>query len=221
MPGQLDRFSDDQIERFLKRVRTSDLLALLNVISSDDRQRVVDHLSAHSSYLVERATSENSEGSTESALRLLNEIADQRGPCIFCRIDEGELPGSFVHRDDNLMIIMDLQPVTLGHALVIPRSHAEFLSDLSGDAASMLMTSAQKLGTAMMRSDLGLDGFNLMLANGGAAGQDVFHVHLHVIPRYHGDEFGFVKPPGYPSAGGRADLDANAERIKKEFATGG
>ena len=109
---------------------------------------------------------------------------------------------------------MDLFPVVPGHMLVIPRQHVESIAELDYDVATDMMKKAQELGRAVMQSDLGADGFGLMQFNGGAAGQDVFHVHLHVIPRYHGDGFGFKFPPGYPEEAERSELDRIAQRIK-------
>jgi histidine triad (HIT) family protein len=135
--------------------------------------------------------------------------------CTFCRIFAGELPVSYVYRDDWLAVLMDLYPVTPGHMLIIPYQHVVSMTQMNPEVASSMMTRAQQLGKAIMSSELGCEGFNLYLADGEAAGQDVFHVHLHVIPRYRGDGFRLAFPPGYPKEAQRSDLDSRAETIRR------
>ena len=94
--------------------------------------------------------------------------------CIFCKIANGEIPSSTVYEDEDFRVILDLGPATRGHALILPKEHY----------AKVLPLGA-KLGTAMKKS-LGCAGFNLVQNNGEAAGQTVFHFHVHVIPRYEG-----------------------------------
>ena len=96
---------------------------------------------------------------------------------------------------------MDILPVNTGHVLVIPVSHAAFLSELDPESGADLFRVGQRVAAAIRRSDLRCEGVNLLLADGEAAGQEIFHVHLHVIPRYRGDGSGFrfgsrgVSPP--------------------------
>lgn len=215
MPDDLSRFSDAQLETFLSRVLTRDLLPFLLHLSQENRQRILGLVSPISAAMIQRALADAPDIEPTAAQRILKAVASGGASCVFCRIFAGELPASYVYQDEQLAVIMDLYPVTPGHALVIPRSHVEFVTDLPMDTAASLMTTAQKLGAAVMHSALGPGGFNLHLANGGAAHQDVFHVHLHVVPRYHGDGFGFVFPPGYPEAKNYDHLDAQAEMIKR------
>lgn len=134
--------------------------------------------------------------------------------CIFCDILSGKLPASVVYQDDQCTAIMDIQPVNPGHVLVIPNSHAACLGDLEGEAGSELFRVAQRVAAALRTSGLRCEGVNLFLADGEAAGQEVFHVHLHVFPRYRGDGFGFKFPPGYADKPERSALDAIALQIK-------
>lgn len=133
--------------------------------------------------------------------------------CIFCRIVRGEAEAHVVYRDDRVVAFLDLHPVTRGHVLVVPRHHAPDLASLeSGDAAAMI-EAARHLAGVLRQTDLGVDGINLHLADGVAAGQSVFHAHLHVIPRFRGDGFGFRRPLGVTESSA-AELAAIAEQIR-------
>ncbi|WP_405541435.1 HIT family protein [Streptomyces phaeochromogenes] len=109
--------------------------------------------------------------------------------CIFCAIARGQADASIVHEDESVIAFMDLQPVTPGHLLVIPKAHAVGLEDLQEDVGVQVWKVAHQLGRALRRSGLRCEGVNLFLADGEAAFQEVFHVHLHVFPRFKGDPF--------------------------------
>ena len=117
--------------------------------------------------------------------------------CIFCRILDGQVPASFVYRDDRCAAFMDIQPVNLGHLLVVPARHAAYLADLDSEAAADLMRVGHGAAGALRRSGLPCEGVNFFLADGEAAMQHVFHVHLHVFPRFRGDGFGLKFAPEY------------------------
>ena len=133
--------------------------------------------------------------------------------CIFCRILAGELPGTFVHRDEQIAAFMDIQPVNPGHLLVIPTRHAPYLADIDAPTAGRLMQVAHRLAAALRGSGLRCEGVNLFLADGEAAMQEVFHVHLHVFPRFAGDGFGLRFGPHYFEKPPRAALEDAAARI--------
>ena len=135
-------------------------------------------------------------------------------PCVFCDIIRGQSPASMVYADDQAIAFMDIQPVLAGHLLVIPRAHAASLADLDPDVGAYLFQVGMKLAAAMRRSTLRCEGINFFLADGVAAGQDVFHVHLHVLPRFQGDGFGFRFPPGYRDRPSRDTLDVQAAQIR-------
>lgn len=137
--------------------------------------------------------------------------------CIFCYILSGKLPSSIVYQDDRCTALMDIQPVNPGHVLVIPNSHATSLADLEEGIGSELFRVAQRLAAALRASGIRCEGVNLFLADGEAAGQEVFHVHLHVFPRFEGDGFGLKFPPGYSNKPERSELDAVAQQIKQAF----
>ncbi|MFD0337286.1 HIT family protein [Streptomyces sp. NPDC127117] len=109
--------------------------------------------------------------------------------CIFCAIVRGRADASIVHEDESVIAFMDLRPVNPGHLLVVPKTHAVGLEDLPEDDGVQVWKVAHRLGRALRRSGLRCEGVNLLLADGQAAFQEVFHVHLHVIPRFIGDPF--------------------------------
>jgi histidine triad (HIT) family protein len=135
--------------------------------------------------------------------------------CVFCEIAQGRAPASIVYADDSVLAFMDIQPVNPGHLLVIPRSHARCLADLAGDTAVRLFQAGVRLADAVRRSGVRCEGVNLFLADGEAAGQEILHVHLHVVPRFRGDGFGLRFGPGYGDRPERAALDAVAAGIRQ------
>lgn len=143
--------------------------------------------------------------------------------CIFCGILAGELPVSEVYQDEVCSAFMDIQPVNPGHLLVIPRAHAGSLAELEPEIGGHTFQVAQRLAAAlrdvasMPGAALRCEGVNLFLADGEVAGQDVFHVHLHVIPRFRRDGFGFRFGPSYGLRPPRVELDRLAARIRKEL----
>ncbi len=133
--------------------------------------------------------------------------------CIFCSIVAGQAEASVVYRDDLCMAFMDLMPVNPGHLLVVPLEHATHLADLPAATGAHMFAVAQRLATRLRRSGLRADGVNVFLADGEAAGQEVFHVHLHVIPRFAGDGFGLTFGPSYGQPVPRERLDREAAAI--------
>jgi len=134
--------------------------------------------------------------------------------CLFCRILAGELPGTFVYRDERCAAFMDIQPVNPGHLLVVPVQHAASLADLDEATAGYLMQVAHRLAPAVRRSGLWCEGVNLFLADGAAAMQEIFHVHLHVLPRYRQDGFGLRFGPHYGARPPRTELERTAALIR-------
>lgn len=103
--------------------------------------------------------------------------------CIFCKIANGEIPASTVYEDENFRVILDLGPASKGHALILPKEHYQDLCHLDEETAAKVLPLAGKIGSAMKKT-LGCAGFNVVQNNGEAAGQTVFHFHVHIIPRY-------------------------------------
>ena len=135
--------------------------------------------------------------------------------CIFCDILSGAAPASFVYRDEVCAAFMDIQPINPGHLLIIPLAHAAYLAELEPATGGHMFQVAQRLAAALRRSGVKCEGVDFFLADGEAAGQEVFHVHLHIIPRFRGDGFGFRFPPTYTRRPPRADLDALAKSIRE------
>jgi histidine triad (HIT) family protein len=136
--------------------------------------------------------------------------------CIFCEIVAGRAPASIVYEDDVALAFLDIQPVNSGHTLIIPKHHAVFLGNLDEATGAHLFKIAMRIAAALRCSGIRCEGVNLFLADGEAAFQEVFHVHLHVFPRFAGDPFKIeadwsVRPV-------RADLDALAATIRAGLA---
>jgi histidine triad (HIT) family protein len=142
---------------------------------------------------------------------------NQTSDCIMCKLLAGELEVSFVHQDDLCSAFMDVQPVNPGHLLIVPNRHAPYLADLNEEEGAQMFRVAQRLGATLRESGLQCEGVNFFLADGAAAGQEVFHVHLHVFPRYAGDGFRLVLPPGYSQKPEREELNEIADRIRSSL----
>ena len=114
--------------------------------------------------------------------------------CIFCKIANGEIPSATVFEDEKVRVILDLGPAAKGHALVLPKEHFKDAAEAPEELLGHVMAAGARIGAAQMRA-FGAEGFNLIQNNGEAAGQSVFHLHLHVIPRKAGDgAVGLWKP---------------------------
>ena len=134
--------------------------------------------------------------------------------CVFCKLFSGELEVSVIHEDNVCVAFMDVQPINPGHALVVPRKHAPYLADLEAEDGAQMFRVAQRVAGALRECGVKCEGINFFLADGEAAGQEVFHVHLHVIPRYSGDGFGLKLPPDYQDRPDREELNDIAQRIQ-------
>jgi len=135
--------------------------------------------------------------------------------CTFCRIIKGIAPASIAYSDEKVMATMDIQPINLGHVLIIPEIHAAQLSELDEETGAHMFKIAMQIAEAIRRSDIKCEGINLFLADGEAAFQDVFHVHLHIIPRFRGDGFQIKVGPHHGLKTDRETLDKIAEKIRK------
>ncbi len=115
--------------------------------------------------------------------------------CIFCKIANGEIPSATLYEDGDFRVILDLGPASKGHALILPKTHAANIYELPEELAGKAMILAKKMATKMTDA-LKCDGFNVVQNNGEIAGQTVFHFHMHLIPRYQGDQVGLAWKPG-------------------------
>lgn len=107
--------------------------------------------------------------------------------CIFCKIGSGDIPSYKLYEDEDFKVFLDLSPTSYGHALIIPKEHYKNLFELDDTIASKALVLAKKVGASMMNT-LHCDGLNVLQNNGEAAGQTMFHFHIHLIPRYKEDD---------------------------------
>lgn len=119
-----------------------------------------------------------------------------------------------VYEDDDVIAFMDLGPINDGHVLVAPRDHRPGLADLSPDLSSAMVEVARRIAGILREGAVRADGVNLMLSDGEAAGQEVMHCHLHVVPRHHGDSLRITADWSRPT---RDALDSRARQLRKEL----
>ncbi|MCK4927469.1 MAG: HIT family protein [Candidatus Aenigmarchaeota archaeon] len=112
--------------------------------------------------------------------------------CIFCKIIKGDIPAKIVYEDDFAIAFLDISPCAEGHTVVIPKQHFEKFTDMEEVDAGNLFASVQKVAKAVEKA-LNIQASNIGLNNGRAAGQEVPHVHVHIIPRYEGDNGGAIQ----------------------------
>ena len=118
--------------------------------------------------------------------------------CIFCKIANGEIPSTTLYEDKDFRVILDLGPAARGHALLLPKEHYTDLFQLDDELAAKALVTVKKVAGRIKRA-LGADGLNVVQNNGAAAGQTVFHFHMHIIPRYENDQAGVTWTPGSTS----------------------
>jgi histidine triad (HIT) family protein len=139
--------------------------------------------------------------------------------CVVCKIVAGELPARFLYADETVVSFLDSAPATPGHALVVPRVHRRDLWEIEDDELAAVSATARQVAAAL-REMLTAPGMWLHHVSGEAAGQDVFHYHLHVIPRYAGDTVqpGWGQPPWSPPDLTKTDLDSMAALVGEAVA---
>lgn len=133
---------------------------------------------------------------------------------IFARILRGEIPATRVFEDDDTLAFMDIMPRADGHCLVIPKTPCRNILDASPEQLSAVMRTVQKLARAVM-AGLGAQGVTVQQFSEAAGGQEVFHLHFHVLPRFEGVK---LRPPGQP--GDMDEIAAHAERIRAAIEAG-
>lgn len=132
--------------------------------------------------------------------------------CIFCKILAGEIPSTAVYEDDDFKAILDVSPAARGHVIILPKNHAANIYELPDEGASKIMVVAKKIATAIEKA-YHCDGVNILQNNGEAAGQTVFHLHVHVIPRFKGDTVNI----GWKQGDMPEDLDAICKEIQAQL----
>jgi diadenosine tetraphosphate (Ap4A) HIT family hydrolase len=144
-----------------------------------------------------------------------NATSSRQG-CVFCAIAHRRGEASVVYEDETVVAFMDLNPITPGHLLVVPREHAVGLEDLDGVTSAHIWSVGHDLARALRRSTLRCEGINVLVCDGAAAFQTVFHFHLHVIPRFAGDGWVLTSEPPERE---RALLDIDAQVIRHAIAS--
>jgi len=134
--------------------------------------------------------------------------------CIFCKIVKGEVPCYKVYEDDNVLAFLDINPAKEGHALVIPKKHFRDTFDIDKNLLREIISVAKKI-SIKMKGSLGAEGINFWHSTGSVAGQDVFHFHLHIIPRKSGEKGRFspfhLSPEIHP---GKEEFQNTAKKLK-------
>ena len=133
--------------------------------------------------------------------------------CIFCKIVHKKAPSSIIYEDEAVMVFLDIRPLNMGHTLVIPKAHYVDIFDIPEKELSQ-MHKAAKLVSSAIKKATAADGISIIQQNGKAAGQDIFHIHVHVVPRFEGQK---LPPFSELKEVERAKLDAMAKKIKQQF----
>ena len=130
--------------------------------------------------------------------------------CIFCKVIAGEIPGQMIDSDERTVTVMDINPATRGHVVVVTRAHAQNLLELGDDDLLAAMQTVRRV-TKLLQDTLRPDGFNILHNIGRAAWQSIFHFHVHVIPRYADDP---LQLPWLPEPADPDELDRVADLIR-------
>lgn len=135
--------------------------------------------------------------------------------CVFCKIVAGAAPASIVYSDEKVLAFMDVRPVNPGHVLVIPKTHVAGLADLGEETGAHMFKVGMRIADGVKRSGVKCEGVNLLLSDGRAAFQEIFHVHLHVIPRFKGDSLRISFGRQYESKPEEEELEKTASKIRE------
>ena len=137
----------------------------------------------------------------------------KKDDCIFCKIANGEIPSACIYENKEFRVILDVGPATRGHVLILTKEHYDNIFEIDAETAGRLFSLASVVARAMKKT-LNCDGMNILQNNGTIAGQTVFHFHLHLIPRYEGDQVKVTWPQGEISEDEKTEL---VNMIKKEI----
>ena len=133
--------------------------------------------------------------------------------CIFCKIVQRQAPSSVLYEDATVMVFLDIRPLNMGHTLVIPKTHYVDIFDIPDKVLSRMQTVSKQMALAIKKAT-NADGISIIQQNGKAAGQDIFHIHVHVVPRFEGQK---LPPFSELKEVERAKLDALAKKIKQQL----
>ncbi len=135
-------------------------------------------------------------------------------PCLFCEIVASRVPAHRVYEDDHTIALLDARPVAPGHTLLVPRTHAARIEDLTPDEAEALFSALHRILNPIKEA-VGADATTIGVNNGPGSGQEIQHVHIHIIPRRRGDGGGIIQSLG---PGGKTDPKETADKIRKKIA---
>jgi len=130
--------------------------------------------------------------------------------CIFCKIVQKQTPSSIVYEDESLLVFVDIRPLNMGHTLIIPKTHCIDIFDIPQELLSQVHKVSKQIALAVKKAT-NADGISIIQQNGKAAGQDIFHIHIHVIPRFEGQK---LKSFNELKEVDRASLNEMAKKIK-------
>lgn len=133
--------------------------------------------------------------------------------CIFCKIANGEIPSATVYEDSICRVILDVNPANKGHALIIPKEHFDNIYSMDAETAAKIFIIATEVAKAQ-KAELNPDGLNILQNNGEAAGQTVFHFHMHLVPRYIKDNVTMTWIPGKADT---EELSALSKALRKRI----
>ncbi len=134
-------------------------------------------------------------------------------PCLFCKLARKEGDASIVYEDNKTIAFLDIRPASEGHTLVIPKAHYESIFDIPDDELTNLYKSVKKTASAVKKA-VNAEGISIGQQNGHAAGQRIFHIHVHIIPRYEGHK---IRPPEELNEAKREKLNEIAVKIRKAY----
>lgn len=129
----------------------------------------------------------------------------EQNDCIFCKIANGEIPSATIFEDESYRVILDIAPAAKGHAILLPKKHLPDIFQIDKETASGALYTAARVAKAMQEA-LGCDGVNILQNNGPAAGQTVYHLHIHIIPRWNDDGLNLTWKQGSYEDGEAAEL---------------
>ena len=133
--------------------------------------------------------------------------------CIFCKIANGMVSSATIYENSDFKVILDVSPASKGHTLILPKEHFDNIFDMDADTAGKLFSLAAAVARALKQAT-NCDGMNIVQNNGEIAGQTVFHFHMHLIPRYEGDQVQVTWNPGTAT---QEELNEIAAAVKKEL----
>lgn len=134
--------------------------------------------------------------------------------CIFCKIVDGQIPSTKVYEDNDFLAFMDINPMAIGHTLVIPKNHFRNALDTTDEVASKMYIVVIKVANAVKKA-FNASGINIIQNNEASSGQEVFHSHIHIIPRYDNDNLGLKVPPRLKQS--IEEINTHAEKIRNAF----